>query len=93
MHFTKKLICLLLCIAALALPLLSCDKDPAESSSGAVAASGADSKRARGPTVYVADVPVVDLDGRVFRVLCRDYSYGSTSVTGFNGEGHPAPRL
>ena len=25
MHFTKKLICLLLCIAALALPLLSCD--------------------------------------------------------------------
>ena len=44
MHFTKKLICLLLCIAALALPLLSCDKDPAENSSGAAAASGADSE-------------------------------------------------
>ena len=49
MHFTKKLICLLLCIAALALPLLSCDKDPAESSSGAAAASGADSETSEGP--------------------------------------------
>ena len=29
---------------------------------------------------------MVDLDGRVFRVLCRDYGYGSTSITGFNGE-------
>ena len=86
MHFTKKLICLLLCIAALALPLLSCGKDPAESSSGAAAVSGADSETSDGPTVYVADVPVVDLDGRVFRVLCRDYGYGSTSITGFNGE-------
>ena len=85
MHFTKKLICLLLCIAALALPLLSCDKDPAESSSGAGPQAGR-TRNERGPTVYVADVPVVDLDGRVFRVLCRDYSYGSTSVTGFNGE-------
>ena len=73
MHFTKKLICLLLCIAALALPLLSCDKDPAESSSGAAAASGADSETCEGPTVFAGDGTVVELDGRGFRVLCGVY--------------------
>ena len=81
----KKLTCLLLCITMLALPLFSCGTDPSETPS-APAASGTDSDTGEEPTVYVADVPVVNLNGRVFRVLCRDYSYGSTSVTGYNGE-------
>ena len=82
----KKWICLMLCITTLALPLLACGADPAENTSAPDTPDMRLTASGGGTSAYVADVPVVDLDGRVFRVLCRDYGYGSTSITGFNGE-------
>lgn len=82
----KKWICLMLCITTLALPLLACGADPAENVSAPDTPDTSLTASGGGTSAYVADVPVVDLDGRVFRVLCRDYGYGSTSITGFNGE-------
>ncbi len=38
-------------------------------------------------TVYGADLPVKDLEGRVIRVLCQDYNaQGNGSILGFGGE-------
>ena len=82
----KKWICLMLCITTLALPLLACGADPAENVSAPDTPDTSLTASGGGTSAYVADVPVVDLDGRVFRVLCRDYGYGSTSITGYNGE-------
>ena len=82
----KKWICLLLCISTLALPLLACGADPAETSSASGDSNADQTASGDESDVYVADVPVIDMEGRVFRVLCRDYGYGSTSITGFNGE-------
>ncbi len=40
-----------------------------------------------GDTEYGADLPVKDLDGRVIRILCRDWNAnGSGSILGFGGE-------
>ena len=84
--YAEKWICLMLCITTLALPLLACGADPAENVSAPDTPDTSLTASGGGTSAYVADVPVVDLDGRVFRVLCRDYGYGSTSITGFNGE-------
>ena len=69
----KKWICLLLCISTLALPLLACGADPAETSSASGDSNADQTASGDESDVYVADVPVIDMEGRVFRVLCRDY--------------------
>ena len=35
---------------------------------------------------YGWDLPIRDMNGREFRILCRHYAAGSTSIVGYNGE-------
>lgn len=83
----KKSVCLLLCIIMLLSVLFSCSSEKEDTSSAPSVSTASDTSEGGGQVVYKANVPEgLDLEGRVFRVLCRDYSYGSTSVTGYNGE-------
>ncbi|MDL2287622.1 extracellular solute-binding protein [Eubacteriales bacterium OttesenSCG-928-G02] len=87
----KKFINLLLIILILTTTLVSCkDKSPVNSSEGSSAApsesntqSGEESDE---PSIYGENLPVKDMEGRVFKVLAKDFAAGSNSIFGYNGE-------
>ena len=71
----KKSVCLLLCIIMLLSVLFSCSSEKEDHSSAPSVSTASDTSEGGGQVVYKANVPEgLDLEGRVFRVLCRDYS-------------------
>ena len=57
-----------------------------ESSASAVVSAEASETSHDEALPYGYDLPVRDMQGREFRVLCRDYAAGSASIVGYNGE-------
>ncbi len=74
----KKALSVFLILLLLCGVLVSCnDNTPADDESGADVSD----------SDYGADLPVKDLNGRVIRILCRDWNAnGSGSILGFGGE-------
>ncbi len=74
----KKLLVCLLALCLLVPVLTACEKDEAVTSTD-------DGSKAEDGTVSLT-TPVVDMEGREFRVLCHDFGFGTTSILGFTGE-------
>ena len=74
----KKIIAISLILLMVSALLASCNNVSDDTSKSDVSV---------GDMEYGADLPVKDLDGRVIRVLCRDWNAnGSGSILGFGGE-------
>ncbi|MEG2118281.1 MAG: hypothetical protein RRY76_03660, partial [Clostridia bacterium] len=90
----KKIISAIILIVMLSVTLFACNnsKDGTSSvptsDSQSKAVSDSNSNTQSNPTQiekYGKDIPVKDLDGRVIRVLCRDWGQ-TASIMGYNGE-------
>lgn len=89
----KKTLCVLIAVLISSMTFVSCNKveENSESQSSAIsqeevlssaeAESSADEEK-----LYGWDLPVKDMNGRVFRILCRDWAANSNSILGYNGE-------
>ena len=73
----KKILPILLVLVLLCAALAACNDTTDTNQSGSAVSD----------TDYTASVPVKDMDGRVIRILCRDWNAnGSGSILGFGGE-------
>ncbi|MDL2287621.1 hypothetical protein LJB90_03580, partial [Eubacteriales bacterium OttesenSCG-928-G02] len=87
----KRFISLLTLILILSVTFVSCqktsgDESTVSSTQSEGSASSKEDDTSEEPTYYGENLPVKDMDGRVFRVLCKDFSAGTTSILGYNGE-------
>lgn len=92
----KKILCSLIAIAMMLSVFAACN-DASDNSEAPSKVESQVTEQSNGVTSdsessteedkpYGWDLPVKDLNGRVFYVLCRDYGANSTSILGYNGE-------